>query len=272
MGKNFGPNLDDVGARLNRQQIIQSIVHPNAEISEGYKTVTVAHEDGAIMNGFVVKETDETLTLRIEGGLLKDFVIAELEERSERNSSSMPEGLAQTIAPIEFLDVVEFLRVQRKTPGGWFPSSVADRPPREHRGLREVSRDADIKLGADFPDHYNVDADLFLGGAGEPRFDFTIHSPEPGERPHVIVRLKQPETIKHIWVQNRTNKEFHERAKSLAVWVSADGKSWDRVWQAESPEAEWRIDLLQPVQGQYVKVGLQERGILNLRQMIVYGE
>jgi putative heme-binding domain-containing protein len=271
-GKNFGPDLDDVGARLNRRQIIKSIVDPNAEISEGYKTVTVADADGAVANGFIVNETKELLTLRVEGGFLKHFVVADLEERSERNASSMPDGLTKTIAPIEFLDVVAFLHRQRKTSDGWFPSNSPDAVPREDAGLRELSHDADIKLGKDFPEQYNQDADLFLGGDGNTRFDFTIHSPEPASNPHVLVRLARPSKIHRIWVQNRVNKQFHDRAKSLALWLSNDGKSWQRIWQAESPAAEWQIDLPQPLDARFLKIGLQETGILNLRQMVVYGE
>ncbi len=72
--------------------------------------------DGQTHNGFVISETDDQITLGIADG--KTLVVDkdDIETRKEMKASSMPEGLAKTIAPIEFLDLIQYLRQQKADP------------------------------------------------------------------------------------------------------------------------------------------------------------
>jgi len=48
-----------------------------------------------------------------DGKEQKKIPVAEIEERVKLKQSSMPEGLAGTMSPNEFLDVIEYLRTQK---------------------------------------------------------------------------------------------------------------------------------------------------------------
>jgi putative heme-binding domain-containing protein len=108
-GVNFGPDLSAVGSRLKREQIITSILEPNAEIAKGYQTVNVLLKDGDAFSGFVESETPGELVLRIAGGLTQKIAKSAIASREEIKASSMPEGLGFSIAPSEFLDLVDYL-------------------------------------------------------------------------------------------------------------------------------------------------------------------
>ena len=113
-GKEFGPKLDGVGAQYKRDEIVKHILWPNEKIAKGFQTVQVLTSDGEVVNGFILKETDKTLTLGTSNGKPVEVAVADIDVRKEMNASSMPEGLVKTIAPSEFLDLLEYLVIQKK--------------------------------------------------------------------------------------------------------------------------------------------------------------
>ncbi|MEI9892611.1 MAG: c-type cytochrome [Chthoniobacter sp.] len=112
-GIEYGPHMDGVGTRLKREDIIESVLDPNAKIAPGFLTTNVETTQGAAYSGFVVGETPETLTLKVAGGLTQEVKVADIKKRENIKQSSMPEGLANGMSPGEFLDLVEFLSSQK---------------------------------------------------------------------------------------------------------------------------------------------------------------
>ena len=102
---------------------------------------------------------------------------------------------------------------------------------------------------------------------------FAFHT-NNGEREYVFITLKAPAALEFIRIQNRLNStsesNVRDRAKSLAVWASLDGRAWERVWTAQDPRDEWLIHFDKPLQAQYLKVGLQEKNFLHLRKVLLY--
>ncbi|MEX0642078.1 MAG: GDSL-type esterase/lipase family protein [Pirellulales bacterium] len=109
VGHDFGPNLSDVGKRLSRSEIIESIMEPSKKVDPKYITTTIITSEGTTEVGFVVNKTDESLTLLMAEGKRKIFTKEEIDDTFETNQSSMPENLASVLAPTEFLDVIEYL-------------------------------------------------------------------------------------------------------------------------------------------------------------------
>ena len=278
LGKKFGPDLSDIGMRFDRQKIIRSVVMPNAEIAKGYETVNVLTIDGDIYNGFVIAKTDDTLSLGIADGKRIDIPLDDIEIEKPMKASSMPEGLVKQIAPIEFLDLVEFLtsqkNIQKTSKNGWISPQYREAPkPRTYQGAVEVSQDAAIKLGDHFGNNtWNSDPHLALTSVGRTDFDFSFHSDHDAASPHVTVRLAQPTTIKHVMLRNRINPQFHSRAEGLTVWISEDGKDFEKVWQADEMKDKWMIDLPEGTHGQYLRIGLDGKGTFHLHQIAVFGE
>jgi putative heme-binding domain-containing protein len=280
-GKDFGPKLDDVGGRYAKADIIKHILWPNETIAKGYETVQVLTLDGQVFNGFILSETEDSLSLGVatNDGKGREQVIAkdDIEVRKEMKASSMPEGLAKTISPGEFLDLLEFLSRQNRLvirEDGWIETGLADVGElRKQNGFVEISRDAQLQLGMNFEPHWTQHANLVLSAADPNTREFAFHSPNSGSQsPAVAIRLTQPAEIRHITIQNRRNAQFYDRAKDLAVWISDDGKEWKQVWKSGKPAEMYQVELPAGTQGQFLKVGLDGEGILHLNQIVVYGK
>jgi putative heme-binding domain-containing protein len=107
-GQDYGPNMDKVATRLTRYKLVESVIDPSAEMDPKYYTTKVEKVDGTTVSGLLVKETKEVLTI-FDGKEMKTIKVEDVGERKTIKQSSMPEGLAGGLAPVEFLDLIEFL-------------------------------------------------------------------------------------------------------------------------------------------------------------------
>jgi putative heme-binding domain-containing protein len=108
-GFNFGPELGDVGKRLSRRELYESIIDPSKKVDPKYVATTIVTTDGLTEIGLVVEKTDKAITLVAGDGKPKKIPVDEIDEMEQTNVSSMPENLANTLSPAEFLDVVAYL-------------------------------------------------------------------------------------------------------------------------------------------------------------------
>ncbi len=113
VGFTFGPELSDVGKRLSRHDIIESIIEPSKKVDPKYVTTTIVTNDGKIVIGFILEKNKDSVTLLIADGKQETIRMDEIDEMAETKQSSMPENLASTLAPAEFLDVVEYLTTRK---------------------------------------------------------------------------------------------------------------------------------------------------------------
>jgi putative heme-binding domain-containing protein len=109
-GIEYGPDMTDVGNRLNSRDLIESVLFPNAKVDPKYVTTNLETRDGDAYSGFITSETPGALTLRVAGGQEQTFQKSDLTHLETINVSSMPEGLAEAISPAEFLDLLEYMR------------------------------------------------------------------------------------------------------------------------------------------------------------------
>jgi putative heme-binding domain-containing protein len=114
-GENFGPQMDGnpdgkgpVGKRLTKFKIVESVIDPNAEVDEKYLTTKIDTADGKTVSGLVVSDTKDVVVI-FDGKEKKTIKKDDIESRKTVKQSSMPEGLAAAMSPVEFLDVVAFL-------------------------------------------------------------------------------------------------------------------------------------------------------------------
>lgn len=109
-GYQFGPELTQVAVRLNRHDLIESIVEPSAKMDKKYISEQIRTSDDEVLIGFVAKETDDELVLSLPEGKSRTLNKQEdIAERKQALQSSMPENLGVTVAPTEFLDLIEYL-------------------------------------------------------------------------------------------------------------------------------------------------------------------
>lgn len=112
-GREFGPNLAGVAKRMNKVKIIQSVVDPNAEVAEKYRSTLIVTSDGMPTAGLVVAESETEVEL-FDGKAVRKIAKADIEDRVVQKQSSMPEGAPATLAPSEFVDLLEYLAAQNQ--------------------------------------------------------------------------------------------------------------------------------------------------------------
>ncbi len=112
-GREYGPNLAGVAKRSNRFKIVQSVIDPNAEVDAKYRSTLLVTNDGMPVAGLVVSENDQEIEI-FDGKALRKIAKADIEERVTQQQSSMPEGAAATLAPSEFVDLIEYLGAQNQ--------------------------------------------------------------------------------------------------------------------------------------------------------------
>ena len=61
------------------------------------------------MEGFIVNETADTVTLRMEGGVVADYSKSEITDRRTSAISAMPSDLQEQMTVDELVDLVEYL-------------------------------------------------------------------------------------------------------------------------------------------------------------------
>jgi putative membrane-bound dehydrogenase-like protein len=113
-GKEVGPNLSEIGAKLARQAMFESIVFPSAGISHNYESWTIVLANGTSATGIIVSEDDGKLSLRGNDALVRTFDKKEIEERSKNKISLMPADLAKLLSQEEMADIVEYLGTLKK--------------------------------------------------------------------------------------------------------------------------------------------------------------
>ena len=280
VGKKFGPDLSDLAVRMNKEEIIRSVLLPNDTISKGYETISVLTFDGDFHNGFIISEDDTTLSLGIADGKQIDILLEDIEQRKDMKASSMPEGLIKQIAPIEFLNLIKYLEGLKAISmdvraGGWIGAKTKSPSKlREHKGFKEISRDGSIQLGKTMTNPtWHSDSHLFLQDVkSNSEMDFVFHSAHETESPAITIQLPKVSEVRHIWLQNRLSSQFYSRADGLTIWASLDGKEFKKVWAADKSKADWMVDLPAGTQAKYLRVGLDGAGTFHLNRGVVYGK
>ena len=112
-GVNFGPNIKEIKKRLAKEQIRESIIYsifePNREVANEYKTTKVLTIDGQMYSGFIERQTDDEMVMRLAGDKVITIPADDIDESSSESVSSMPEGLGLSVSPGELLDLIEYI-------------------------------------------------------------------------------------------------------------------------------------------------------------------
>src|SRR5579871_1797703 len=120
-GGDMGPDLSLIGGKFDRAHLVESILEPSRQIVEGFRTTILALTDGRLLTGIVREELADRLTIVDAAGQRQQVAKSRIEERRLSDVSLMPEGLADTLTPQQFTDLIaylESLRDGRKpTPG-----------------------------------------------------------------------------------------------------------------------------------------------------------
>jgi putative heme-binding domain-containing protein len=107
-GGQVGPDMSSIGASAPVDYLLESLLHPDAKIKEGYNSFVVTTTDDRVFNGIKVRESKAELVLRDNENREMTIPVADIAER--RNGLSlMPAGLIDTLTRQELLDLTRFL-------------------------------------------------------------------------------------------------------------------------------------------------------------------
>lgn len=109
-----GPFMGQIGSIMNRKQIAESILKPNASISQGFATTVIMTKDGKTQMGFVTSESADKIVLRGITGTPYTINTSDIKERKEMETSMMPSGLADGLSYEEFASLITYLSEQKK--------------------------------------------------------------------------------------------------------------------------------------------------------------
>ena len=108
-----GPYMGQVGAILSRDQIAESILKPNASISQGFATVSILTKDNKSLVGFITSENADAIEMRDISGKAYNFKANNIKSRTELKISMMPAGLANSLSVSDFASLLSFLEKQK---------------------------------------------------------------------------------------------------------------------------------------------------------------
>ena len=108
-GIDFGPNLSEIGIKLGKDALYESILDPSAGISFGYEAWQIELKNDENVYGLLVSETEEELAVKTIGGIITHCKKADIVKREKQKLSIMPSGLQQAMSRQELVDLVEYL-------------------------------------------------------------------------------------------------------------------------------------------------------------------
>jgi putative heme-binding domain-containing protein len=114
-GGDNGPALDNVGSRLAREQLLESLVQPNASILKDYESVIVVQTNGTGVAGVLRRETETQLVIHTPDDGEVTVNKAEVVRRVA-GPSPMPDNFATLVTTNDLRDLVAFLATLTNAP------------------------------------------------------------------------------------------------------------------------------------------------------------
>lgn len=115
-GIDFGPALSEIGSKLAREALYDSILNPSAGISFGFEGFEVKTKTGETFIGMVASDTAEELALKVPGGVIQKTPKANIASKTPLGVSLMTPGLQTVMEEQQLVDLIEYLASLKKKP------------------------------------------------------------------------------------------------------------------------------------------------------------
>jgi putative heme-binding domain-containing protein len=113
-GKDVGPNLSEIGSKLSREAMLTAILAPSAGISHNYENFSVLTEEGQVITGLKISETDDEVVIRTADAINRKIPAEEIVQMKKSDKSIMPENLHHITGQQGLIDVVEYMTTLKK--------------------------------------------------------------------------------------------------------------------------------------------------------------
>ena len=108
-GRSVGPDLSMIARSRNRRQLLESILAPSREVAPQFVSWTLVTTDGRVLNGVIVYENRDKLTVEDAQGKQTSLANTDVELRTPQQKSLMPEKLIDQMTVSEVRDLLAFL-------------------------------------------------------------------------------------------------------------------------------------------------------------------
>jgi len=114
LGREVGPDLSEIGKKLSKQALFESILYPSAGISHNYEMWSVLTTDGRVIDGLLISETGGQIQLKDAKAIVHTIPADEIDVKQKQDVSLMPADLQKVMTAEELVDVVEYMTTLKK--------------------------------------------------------------------------------------------------------------------------------------------------------------
>ncbi len=108
-GGTVGPDLDHIGKKYNRAQLLESIVEPSKTVDPKYTVYLLETTTGKTLSGQLVERTADQIVLKDAEGKLLTVASGEVEKLSPQTRSLMPDQMLRDMTAQQAADLLEYL-------------------------------------------------------------------------------------------------------------------------------------------------------------------
>ena len=94
---------------FERRELAEAILLPNKTLAQGFVANHFELKDGTEVDGFVVREAADQVTVRTIAATEQTVPVAQVVKRERQDRSLMPEGLAAGLTVGEFASLLDYL-------------------------------------------------------------------------------------------------------------------------------------------------------------------
>ena len=113
-GMDVGPDLSEIGSKLAKEALYESILDPSSGISFGYEAFQLELKNGDEPYGLIASETADEIAIKNNAGIVTRYKKTDVKSRQQMKLSIMPAGLQQAIAVSELVDLIQYLTSLKK--------------------------------------------------------------------------------------------------------------------------------------------------------------
>jgi len=114
-GRDLGPALSEIGTKLPKEALYESILDPSAGVSFGFEAWQVELKSGDEAFGIKASETADEVAIKDANGIITRHQRSAIASMRQMKSSLMPAGLQMTVTQQELVDLVEYLASLKKS-------------------------------------------------------------------------------------------------------------------------------------------------------------
>jgi putative heme-binding domain-containing protein len=131
-GAEVGPALSEIGAKLGKDALYESILDPSAGIEVGYEAWQITLKSGDDLVGIVKSDTEDELIIKDAKAITSHIKKSDIASRRQLKTSLMPADLQKAMSTQDLVDLVEYLSSLKKAEahqGGNGSTGALDAPP-----------------------------------------------------------------------------------------------------------------------------------------------